>query len=408
MPITKEMNDFLTKVGPGEPAGELLRRYWHPVAVAKELTEENPTKFVRILGENLVLFRDKKGRVGLLEDRCAHRGASLVYGRVEERGIACAYHGWLYDTQGNCLETPPEPAESKFRLTIKQKAYPVQKLVGLYWAYMGPEPAPMIPKYDTLFRTDGRRKIVVHPQLDCNWLQAMENSADPSHLQILHQEFAGRKGRKPESTTRGFTDDVESFEFYTVPYGIIKKRRYKNGMLDEHPVIFPNILRQGPSTQIRVPIDDEHTMHIHVMFTLAENGAPPQDPEDLPVEYKPPYKEPADQIHPMTKYTLHHVIPQDHMAWETQGPVADRTRERLATADKGIVMLREMLKENIERVQAGHDPIHGFSRDPNQPIIDTNIDSGLKQTRADRAPEVKQGGIRELAPLGSTSADQAK
>ncbi len=408
MPITKEENDFLTKVGPGEPAGELLRRYWHPVAVAKELTEENPTKFVRILGENLVLFRDKKSRVGLLEDRCAHRGASLVYGRVEERGIACAYHGWLYDTQGNCLETPPEPAASKFRLTIKHKAYPVQKLVGLYWAYMGPEPAPMIPKYDTLFRTDGRRKIVVHPQLDCNWLQAMENSVDPSHLQVLHQEFAGRRGRKPESTTRGFTDDVESFEFYTVPYGIIKKRRYKNGMLDEHPVIFPNILRQGPSTQIRVPIDDEHTMHIHVMFTLAEDGAPPQDPEDLPVEYKPPYKEPADKNHPFTKFTLHHVIPQDHMAWETQGPIADRTRERLATSDKGIVMLREMLKENIERVQAGLDPIHGFTRDPNQPIIDTNIDSGLEQTRADRAPEVKKGGIRELAPLGSTSADQAK
>ncbi len=408
MPITKEMNDFLTKVGPGEPAGELLRRYWHPVAIAKELTEENPTKFVRILGENLVLFRDKKGRVGLLADRCSHRGASLVYGRVEERGIACAYHGWLYDTQGNCLETPPEPAESKFRLTIKHKAYPVQKLVGLYWAYMGPEPAPMIPKYDTLFRTDGRRKIVVHPQLDCNWLQAMENSVDPSHLQVLHQEFSGRGRRKPASTTRGFTDDVESFEFYTVPYGIIKKRRYKNGMLDEHPVIFPNILRQGPSTQIRVPIDDTHTWHIAVMFSLREDGTTVEDEEDPPVEYKPPYKEPADQIHPFTKFTLHHVIPQDHMARETQGPIADRTRERLATSDKGIVMLREMLKENIERVQAGLDPIHGFTRDPNQPMIDTNIDSGLEQRKADRAPEVKGGGIRPLAPLGSTSADQAK
>ncbi len=408
MQMTQAMNNFLTRVGPGQPAGELLRRYWQPVAVAKELTEENPTKFVRIMGENLVLFRDKKGRVGLLEDRCAHRGASLVYGRVEERGIACAYHGWLYDTQGNCLETPPEPAESKFRLTIKQKAYPVQKLVGLYWAYMGPEPAPQIPKYDTLFRIDGNRKIVVHPQLDCNWLQAMENSADPSHLQVLHQEFAGRKGRKPKSTTRGFIDDVDNFEFYTVPYGIIKKRLYKNGMLDEHPVIFPNILRQGASTQIRVPIDDEHTMHIHVMFNIPTNGEPVVDSEDPPVEYKEPYKEPANQIHPYTKYTLHHVIPQDHMAWETQGPVADRTKERLATSDKGIVMLREMLKENIERVQAGLDPIHGFSRDPNQPIIDTNIDSGLEQTRADRAPEVKKGGIRELAPLGSTSVDQAK
>ncbi|NIO11631.1 MAG: Rieske 2Fe-2S domain-containing protein [Deltaproteobacteria bacterium] len=408
MAITKEMNDFLTKVGPGEPAGELLRRYWHPVAVAKELTDENPTKFVRVLGENLVLFRDKKGRVGLLEDRCSHRGASLVYGRVEERGIACAYHGWLYDVEGNCLETPPEPAESKFRLTIKQKSYPVRKLVGLYWAYMGPQPAPEIPKYDTLFRTDGNRKIVVHPQLDCNWLQAMENSVDPSHLQVLHQEFAGRKGRAPESTTRGFTDDVEYFKFYTVPYGIVKERLYKNGMLDEHPLIFPNILRQGPSTQIRVPIDDEHTMHIHVMFRLPQNGEPVDNSEDPPVEYKEPYRQPADKLHPNTKYTLHHVIPQDHMAWETQGPVADRTRERLATADGGIVMLREMLKANIERVQAGLDPINGFTRDPNHPIIDTNIDSGLEQTKADRAPDVKEGGIRALAHMNTTSADESK
>ena len=154
--LSSQENERLTRVGPGTPGGELLRRYWHPVAIAQELTEEKPTKFVRILCEDLVLFRDKKGRVGLIEDRCAHRGASLVYGRVEERGIACAYHGWLYDTDGNCLETPPEPVESKFRLTIKQKAYPVQNFAGLYWTYMGPQPVPALPKYDLLVRRDGK------------------------------------------------------------------------------------------------------------------------------------------------------------------------------------------------------------------------------------------------------------
>ncbi|HEX7232618.1 MAG TPA: Rieske 2Fe-2S domain-containing protein, partial [Candidatus Binatia bacterium] len=146
--LTKEENEMLTRVGPGTPAGELLRRYWLPVGVASELTAENPTQIVRILGETLVLFRDKTGRVGLLEDRCSHRAASLSYGRVEERGISCPYHGWLYDTQGNCLETPAEPRESKFCLTVKQKAYPVQKLVGLYWAYLGPAPAPAITNFD--------------------------------------------------------------------------------------------------------------------------------------------------------------------------------------------------------------------------------------------------------------------
>src|SRR5207245_8152554 len=145
---TQEENDFLTRVGPGTPAGELLRRYWLPVSIAQELTEDQPTKFVRILGEDLVLFRDKQGRVGLLSDRCSHRGASLCYGRVEERGIACPYHGWLYDTKGHCLETPAEPPASKFHLTVKHKSYPVQKLAGLYWAYLGPEPAPLIPHFD--------------------------------------------------------------------------------------------------------------------------------------------------------------------------------------------------------------------------------------------------------------------
>ena len=128
--LTADENERLTRVGPGTPAGELLRRYWHPVAIAADLTPESPTKFVRILGEDLVLFVTPKGEAGLLHDRCAHRGVSLSYGRVEERGIACAYHGWLYDIQGNCLATPAEPADSKFCLTVKQKAYPVKKLAG--------------------------------------------------------------------------------------------------------------------------------------------------------------------------------------------------------------------------------------------------------------------------------------
>lgn len=156
--LTKEENEMLTRVGPGTPAGELLRRYWFPVGVAHELTPENPTQVVRILGETLVLFLDTEGRVGLLNDRCPHRGASLSYGRVEARGVACPYHGWLFDTKGNCLETPAEPCESQFHRTVKQKAYPVQKLCGLYWTYMGPDPVPLIPNFDVWFRNDGHRR----------------------------------------------------------------------------------------------------------------------------------------------------------------------------------------------------------------------------------------------------------
>src|SRR5713226_8808626 len=211
--MTPEENELLTRVGPGTLGGELFRRYWHPVAMPPEISEESPTKFVRMLGEDLVLFRDKSGRVGLIGDHCSHRGASLLYGRVEERGIACAYHGWLYDTTGNCLETPAEPAGSLFHLTVKHKAYPVQRLAGLYWAYLGPLPAPTLPPYDLLVRRDGRHTVQLRGQLDSNYLQAMENSVDPAHLMILHQITAGR-GKPVTNTTRGFTDDVEKFDFY--------------------------------------------------------------------------------------------------------------------------------------------------------------------------------------------------
>src|SRR5437764_453586 len=170
--LTAEENALLTEIGPGTPAGDLMRRYWYPVATAGELSDEQPTKFVRLLGEDLVLFKDKSGNVGLIQDHCVHRGASLLYGRVEERGIACAYHGWLYDTAGSCLETPAEPAGSMFHLTVKAAAYPVQKFVGLYWAYLGPLPAPVLPRYDVWVRADGVQKIDVYPQLDCNWFQA--------------------------------------------------------------------------------------------------------------------------------------------------------------------------------------------------------------------------------------------
>jgi 5,5'-dehydrodivanillate O-demethylase len=374
--LTREENELLTRVGPGTPGGELLRRYWLPVSVAAELTPEQPTKFVRVLGENLVLFRDTQGRVGMLADGCSHRGASLCYGRVEERGISCAYHGWLYDTEGNILETPPERNDAIIR-SVKQRSYPVRKFVGLYWAYMGPQPAPVIPNYDVWVRTDGRRRIVVQPQLDCNWFQAMENSVDPAHLQILHQETAFR-GRVPVNTTRGFTDEVVRLDFEVSPIGISKQRRYVDGRLEEHPLIFPNILRQGNATQIRVPMDDKHTTIFFIRFDPLHNGTAAEPQADPPVEYVKPYKSPAGALHPQARFRWDEVQAQDHMAWETQGPIADRTVEHLASSDRGVVLLRKLLKDNIDKVQRGEDPL-GLVRDPNHAMIDTNLSESLAE-----------------------------
>jgi 5,5'-dehydrodivanillate O-demethylase oxygenase subunit len=378
MVLTKEENDALTRVGPGTPAGELLRRYWWPFAPAKELDAE-PTRFVKLLGEELVAFRDQSGNYGLIQDHCPHRGASLLYGRVEARGIACAYHGWLFDTEGNCLETPAEPADSKFHLTVRPRVYPVQEWIGLLWAYLGPLPAPPITQFDVWARKDGTHKITVQPQLDCNWLQAMENSVDPAHLPVLHQETS-TQGRVPPSTTRGFTDDIDHFDFYETGYGLMKRRTYKNGLVDQHPLVFPNILRHQKNTQIRVPIDDEHTYIVFVTFEPSQDGSITEHEhrDNIPVRYVKPYKDPGGRMHPNTKFRMTgDVQAQDHMAWETQGPIADRTIERLATSDKGIIMLRQMVKREIERVEKGEDPLNVFRAEDHGPV-DTNLEESIR------------------------------
>jgi len=245
---------------------------------------------------------------------------------------------------------------------------------------MGPLPAPEIPHYDLWVRKDGRRTLTLQPQLDANWVQPMENSMDPAHLQILHQTLAFG-GRTPPNTTRGFTDEVAGFDFYETEYGIIKHREYRNGHTDEHPVIFPNILRQANATQIRVPIDDEHTKIFFVRFDPTPDGSIVEDEGDPEVVFRPSYKQPAGALHPNMKFDMQaDVQAQDHMAWETQGPIANRSIERLATTDRGIVMYRQILKREIEKVQMGLDPKCTW-RDPDHPMIDTKLQLALDERR---------------------------
>jgi 5,5'-dehydrodivanillate O-demethylase oxygenase subunit len=300
-----------------------------------------------------------------------------VYGRVEERGISCAYHGWLYDTKGNCLETPAEPAGSNFHLTVKAKAYPVQKHIGLYWAYLGPLPAPVIPKYDIWAREDGHRKIGVYPQLAANWLAPMENSCDPWHAEILHQEAKSR-GKPILSTTRGCVDDVAEVDFFECDYGLMKKRVQADGKIGIHPVIFPNILREGNASQFRLPTDDTHTDFFFVHFTP---GPPDRSDDDIEVVYMPPFKDPPDGVHPFMRHRMDSVMPQDHMAWETQGPLANREVERLATSDRGVVMFRQMLRREIAKVQEGLDPL-GIVRDPDHALVNTNLIEDIEEMLA--------------------------
>jgi 5,5'-dehydrodivanillate O-demethylase len=361
--LSREENAYLTQVGPGTPAGELLRRYWHPVAVAGELTEEAPIKAVKILGENLVLFRDTQGRYGLVAERCPHRSASLAYGRVDAEGIRCRYHGWKFDRGGRCLEQPAESPESTFKDRIRHRAYPVEKLAGLLYAYLGPEPAPLVPRWDVLAREDGKRWTVIDSLIDCNWLQPMENSVDPAHLFWLHGDSAHLVGHSP--------DYGESHEFIRFEYGILKRRTTpgKNPgeppTVDEHPLVFPSILRHVArfkkdtgfrhNLQIRVPVDDTHTQVYRVSFV-------PSRTERSPADQDPPFEHCALKG-PDGRFDMTMVSAQDAMAWETQGGVTDRSQENLGASDQGVILLRKLLKEQIDIVRNGGEPM-GVIRDP--------------------------------------------
>jgi 5,5'-dehydrodivanillate O-demethylase len=398
--LTREENDFLTRVGAGTPAGEWLRRFWHPIAATCELSDEQPTKFIRLLGEDLVLWRDKSGHVGLIQDHCPHRGASLLYGRVEERGIACAYHGWLYDAHGNCLETPAEPADSKLHLTVKARAYPVQRFTGMYWAYLGPDPVPVIPRYREWMQTERKTRVTVFPELDCNWLVAAENALDPAHLQILHQDVAGKE-MVPVNTTRGTTDDVLTFDFYETPYGIMKSRTYQNGMVDEHSFVWPTYLTTG---WLRTPVDDTHTMVFIVGGGYrVRPDAQLIETEDAIFEFLPPLKRPEHALHPEAEFNFYapfgQIAAQDHVMWETQGPIADRTIERLGTSDRGIVMLRELLRANIEKVMEGIDPT-GLIRDPDHEPIDTTMGHVRLVGQPQEATGTPMAPRRTVVPAG--------
>jgi 5,5'-dehydrodivanillate O-demethylase len=396
-------NDALTLVGRGTPAGELLRRYWHPVALACELTETKPTRAVTILGEKLVVFRmppeagSSQPRYGLVHESCPHRLASLAYGSVDNDGIRCPYHGWKFDASGQCIEQPAEPPGSRYKEEIRQPAYPVQKLAGLLFAYMGPLPAPLLPRWDVLARCDGRRWIVKESVLGCNWLQPMENSVDPSHAFWLHGANVYMGG--PHSQYQ------ERHEFVRVEYGIMKQRFTPGDtpaapeMLDQHPLVFPTSLRQlligkrGARPEdhtfrhvlhLRVPLDDTHTQIYRVYFMPLPDEVSPPD-QDPPMEYLPlkdaqgaylldvPPGDYFDDDPQRLADVARSTTAQDAMAWETQGPITDRTREHLGVSDRGIVMYRKLLKEQIDIVRNGGVPM-GVIRDPaKNTIIDLDV-----------------------------------
>lgn len=347
-----EENERLTRVGPGTPAGEMLRRYWWPIGFSEEVAK---TPFaVRILAEDLVLFRDGKGRVGLVDQHCAHRGASLEFGRVEDQGIRCCYHGWLFDTEGRCLDQPAEPEGSTLKDEVRQPAYHTQEVSGFIFAYLGPDPVPLLPKYDLLFRDDCHREIW-SKQDHCNWLQRAENGVDPYHSQALHAP-----GYPQIALKRAEVDFDQTW------YGFRQSSRYPGSLTNVSHQIFPSHTRRmgarvGDAPRhylhFRVPTDDTLTTTFYIQAEIAAKGPYRLEFRGRIKTERGVYERVDDGWWGITSHE------QDRAAQESQGLIHDRTREFLGTSDRGVVMFRKVLRDAIAAVEDGRDPI-GVIRDP--------------------------------------------
>lgn len=366
----------LTSVEAGSPMGELLRRYWQPVCPSDEL-RDLPQK-VKLLAEEIVVFRDGNGRVGALLPHCSHRGTSLEWGRIEERGIRCCYHGWLYDTQGRCLEMPCETEDFRRRMDVWQPAYPTLEYGGLVFVYMGPPGRePVFPVYDVI-DTGGRDDVVLRGMRlwgdyavgmvkDCNWLQHYENIVDPWHLIMLHQWISGDQfeGALMQGKTRIGWDRTP----LGVRYNVVKDLPSGNLLVRHAECILPNAFlipsirepgtvpkRRELATELSwaVPIDNEHVRGLSIVAWPQEGGEPKRG-------WRPGTDTIAD-IRPgsmlQRSYEERQRKPDDLEAQEGQRAIAVHALENLGTSDTGIVMLRRILREQLKRVAQGLDPLN--------------------------------------------------
>ena len=405
----------LAHVGPGTPLGEYLRRFWQPVALSSEL-KDVPVK-TRVMGEDLVVFRDKSNRVGLMELHCCHRGTSLEFGLVSEKGIRCCYHGWLFDVDGTILETPGEPADSTLKDRLFHGAYPATEHKGLVFAYMGPpDKLPPMPKYDTL-TVDGEpgyRKWDVEGGkflLPCNWLQVKENSMDPIHTAFLHTIISGAQ----------FTQQfgvLPELDYMETPTGMVymATRRIGNYVwVRMKDFILPSLHQVAPDTedasrahefarpwltQWGVPVDDHNTMNYRLRhYTDEEWGRGEKRP---PVQT---FGQACDR-----PYDERQRVPGDYDAqMSIHWGMSRHGLEHLAETDRGVITFRRLIRDGIAAVQRGEDP-PGLVRDGDK-IIRTYANNTVREVppaateEEDRellrriAREVAEGYVSEPPPL---------
>lgn len=389
--LSAEQNDLITRTGPGTPAGRLMRQYWQPAALVDELKGNRPIKPVRLFGEDLVIFKDDTGRYGLVGRHCPHRGTDLAFGRLENGGLRCAFHGWLFDVNGKCLETPAEPDNSNLCANIKQKAYPVVEKSGILFAYLGEGEPPAFPHFDCFVAPDSHT-FAFKGMIDCNWLQSLEVGIDPVHTSFLHRFFHDEDPTQSYGKMfRDHTKDADMpmtqimrevtrprIEVDETDYGfrIVTLRQISDASTHVRVtnLVFPNAFmipmsREMTISQWHVPIDD--TKHYWYAIFTSFGKAVDKDtmrnqrlelyqlPDYIPNRNKSndygfdPHEQESETYTGMGADINVH----DQWACESMGAIQDRTQEHLGTSDKAIIAYRKLLRQSLEKSGKGEKPI---------------------------------------------------
>ncbi|MCD2097071.1 Rieske 2Fe-2S domain-containing protein [Rhodococcus rhodochrous] len=385
--LKQEDNEKLTRTGPGTPLGKMMRAYWQPAALVSEMPEDRPVKAVRLMGEDLVLFKRPDGGWGLVSRFCAHRGVDLSFGRLEDGGLRCLYHGWLYGADGQCLEQPAEPEHSRFAERVRIASYPCEERNGIIFAYLGAGDPPPFPAYDC-FEAPDEYTFAFKGLWECNWLQGLEGGIDPSHVSFLHR-FVGEDPR--EVYGQQFSEEVEGtgkklsklvgenyrpdIEVEQTESGLrvfalrelteeIKHVRITN-------LVFPNAFvvpfgNDKVFIQWHVPIDDEN----HYWYMIWYDFKDETDKETLLAQrlegvtlpdYRPIRNrsnnwgfDPSEQRDLTYTGMGLDINVHDQWAVESMGPIQDRTQERLGVSDRAVTANRRLLLRAIEAFEAGN------------------------------------------------------
>src|SRR3990170_961720 len=385
--ISREQNELMTRIGPGSPAGKLLRNYWQPIALVDELGGPRPVRPVTVLGENYVLFRNANNQYGLLDRNCPHRGADLAYGRWEDGKLRCVFHGWLFDVEGKCLETPAEPQGSRLCDHIRQRSYPVVERSGILFAWLGAGEPSAFPHFDC-FTAPSDYTFAFKGYWDCNWLQALEVGIDPAHASWLHKFFededpAASYGRQfrgtPADSPMPITKVLREFsrpEIRVERTGYGMRLQTLRRISDAHThirvtnVLFPQAFvipmnAEMTISQWHVPVDDSGCYWYSIFTSF---GAPVDKDtmrnQRLRTYPAPDYKpivgrdngwgfSPEEQRRQTFTGMGFDINVHDQWACESQGRIQDRTKENPGTTDKGIVLYRRILLDAIKRNEAG-------------------------------------------------------